>query len=60
VPGELVEADFDLSKGADAQGLAKNVVANFDLLSAAFWDPHRFQEHSDSRLSIECGSGSRI
>jgi hypothetical protein len=55
-----VEADFDLSKGVDAQGLAKNVVANFDLLSAAFWDPHRFQEHSDSRLSIECGSGSRI
>ena len=31
VAGELVEADFDLSKGANAQGLSQDVMANLDL-----------------------------
>ena len=31
VTGQLVEADFHLAKGADAKGLAQDVMANLDL-----------------------------
>ena len=31
VPGQLVEADFHLAKGADAQGLAQDVMTNLNL-----------------------------